>query len=1602
MTDQSLGQLKLAAAAQPESAAFWRDVLAGGLGGTAFPSAAPATTGLVATVELNAGTVVAVQRITGGDDRAVRVLTSAVVLALLRVHTGSDVVTIGYRDSDQWLPLRVELSGDDTVREAILRCRDQVTAMAPHAAFPLAVLEYPPLTVGVAEDGDLDVLFSLHRNGEHLSVTVRGQAADDLATRFAALLTRMVADPNQPLAGLPLLTGHDVAARSAMNATAVELTEPLVLTEIFAAQAAATPAAPALLGFGRPWTYRELDLRANRLANTLRARGIGRDDLVAVLAERSPEMMVAILAVLKAGAAYLPVDPGYPAARIDFVLADSAAALVLAQPRFVVEGALDLLDETLYAADDTPPVTGPAPGDLAYVIYTSGSTGRPKGVQVEHRSAVNRLRWMQRAYPLTEQDVVLQKTPIAFDVSVWELFWWMGVGASLCLLAPGGERDPDAIVTAVRAHRVSTMHFVPSMLGAFLDYLGSTGRAAELSGLRQVFASGEALGLHTIRRFHALLPGARLINLYGPTEATVDVSHFPCDGDDRVSIGRPIDNLRLHVLDRALRPLPPGAPGELCIAGIGLARGYLGRPELTAERFVAAPLAGEDRVYRTGDLACWWPDGTVDYLGRFDHQVKLRGFRIELGEIETRLRAYESVTEAVVVVRDTDLDPYLCGYFVATETVDTAALSVFLGATLPEYMVPGRFVQLDAFPLAPNGKLDRAGLPEPRAAADGYVAPRTAKEAALAAVWAEVLGVERVGVHDNFFALGGNSIHFVSALGLARAAGVTATFQQLFAHPSIADLLAHVGEGDDTPREYAPFELLGEADLAAVPAGAEDAYPLAMLQEGLIYQSEVTRGTAQYHDVMSYLIHSPFDEARFTQAVDLLVARNPMLRTTYHLTGFSVPMQVVHTHVPRPLSVVDLRELSPERQRAWHDDWVAREQARRFRWDEPGLVRLHVQVLSADEFRYSIDLHNSALDGWSINLVHTKLFDLYTRLRDGLDVAAVDKTDHMRTFVGLEQQSLASTADQEFWAEVMAGARPAEVPGKLAPGAAEYRVDMHEVAVSAELSERVVALAETLAVPVKNVLLAAHVQVLGELSGTADVLTGYEQAGRPELLGAQDTIGMFLNTVPLRVRLRGGTWAELVRSVHDTEIAMLPRRRYPMARIKQDAGVRGPLFESVFNYTHFYPLRDLRDSFALTEVRAWAETEFVLRAEFRRHFFTDQVGLALQYHANVFDEHRIAEIGRRYLDVLESMTADPQRPTGHRLVVAVPPAQQAHGTHAQHTVTPVGEDVLAAERTIAAAWSQVLGIAAERIGPGDDFFALGGHSLSALRAVAKLAGMVSVADLTVQPTLRGLALVAVGRTSRPTGYLRRLREPADPTGTLVCFPYAAGNAVNYRPLAERLEQVTVLAVELPGHEVDVDEAFVTVAEAAAAIAAELSTVDGPLVLWGHCGGAAVAVETTRVLRARGRAVQHLVLGSKLLPTEDDMRGALAELARSTDADVLDWMTTESGYTALDGLDPAHADTIARAFRHDVDGGHRYFLGVCADPDRHHLGVPVTVVAAADDPLMAGYPDSHRRWGLLGGDVTLRELDHGGHYFIRTRAADCAALVTSILTSTARG
>ncbi|MDR5873396.1 non-ribosomal peptide synthetase [Halomonas sp. CUBES01] len=653
------------------------------------------------------------------------------------------------------------------------------------------------------------------------------QTIQRLIGYYQKVLKILLEKPETQLSSIELLENTEKALLLDWGSSAATDSSVEPIHHVIERQAAATPEATALVFEDQSLNYTELNACANQLAHYLIGLGVKPETRVGIAMERSIDMVAGLLGILKAGGAYVPLDPDYPSDRLAYMVEDSGIELLLTQQHLrdalpVADG-LNVIDlDRLEVAHHAPtnPNVALHGENLAYVIYTSGSTGRPKGAANHHHALSNRLQWMQDAYGLTNDDVVLQKTPFSFDVSVWEFFWPLMQGARLVMAPPGAHREPTQLVELISTHKITTLHFVPSMLQAFLAH----GEVETCTSLTRIVCSGEALPAELQSQVFARLPHAALYNLYGPTEAAIDVTHWKCqdDGRNQVPIGQPIAGIRTYVLDCDLNLAPLGVAGELYLGGIGLARGYLHRPDLTAERFIADPFVKGERLYRTGDLVRWREDGQLEYLGRLDHQVKIRGLRIELGEIEAELSAQPGVRESVVVAQEGPGGSRLVAYVVpqADSELDSTSLREALGQKLPDYMVPGVVVTLEALPLNANCKVDRMALPEPDLASNSqYEPPQGEVEEALADIWSEVIGVERVGRYDNFFELGGHSLLATQiSARFTQRFGEALPVRLIFEHPMLAKLATQVAlkqlnaEGGRTKRLSTMDQLLNELE----------------------------------------------------------------------------------------------------------------------------------------------------------------------------------------------------------------------------------------------------------------------------------------------------------------------------------------------------------------------------------------------------------------------------------------------------------------------------------------------------------------------------------------------------------------------------------------------------------------------------------------------------------------------------------------------------------------------------------------------------------------------------------------------------------------------
>ncbi|MGW0548126.1 amino acid adenylation domain-containing protein [Streptomyces altiplanensis] len=1146
---------------------------------------------------------------------------------------------------------------------------------------------------------------------------------------YRRLLRSLVAEPRQLLSEASHLSDEERhQLLDEWNDTRRPYSDDRSLPDLLDAAVARHGHRTALELGGRTLTYEELGARVDAVARELRHRGVTADTVVGVCMERSFEMVIGLWAVMKAGGAYLPLEPGYPAERLQYMIEDSGARILLAQTgtdTSVLSGAdrvirLDAGGRLTGDVSDgavAPATTTVDPGHLAYVIYTSGSTGRPKGVMVEHRAAVNRMEWMQNEYALGTDDVVLQKTPFSFDVSVWEFVWPLITGARLVLAEPAGHKDPDHLISLIRSAGVTTLHFVPSMLRLMLDQDGW----ARCTSVRQVFCSGEALPPELPARHYAV-HGARLHNLYGPTEAAIDVSHWACppstEPTGTVPIGRPIQNIQLHVLDDFGRLQAVGCVGELHIAGAGLARGYLNNPDLTRERFIPNPYADDPdaRMYRTGDLVRRMADGTLEYLGRIDNQVKLRGFRIELGEIEERLARHPVVRACAVLVReDSPGEPRLVGYVVLDRehTGDFhEELSRHLGRTLPEHMVPNALVRLGELPLTANGKLDRRALPAPDSSAYGVVgervAPGTDTERALLAICSDLLGFDeqRIGVNDNFFALGGHSLLIPKLTARLADSGLDCDLQSVFGASTFAELAvtidsaATAAQDDPTTGEAAaepftvppngipagctritpdmlPLVSLTEDELAtvvaAVPGGAanlQDIYPLAALQEGMLFHHLKEGGRDPYvlSGVFSFESRAHLDG--FVRALRQVVARHDALRTAILTQGLPQPLQIVVRHVD--LEAEEFEVLPGSDIQEEIRELLARPQTMRL--DRAPLIRLRAaRRPGTPEWFVVLNLHHVIDDATSLGFLFQELVAHMT----GRESDLAEPVPYRNFIAHVRHRAQSLDPASFFQTQLGDVTEPTAMFGLHDVHGDGRRVLDLRRPLDSRLGQRIRDCAKELRVSPATLFHAGWALVVSACSGRDDVVFGTVMSGRLQgPRGIERMLGNFINTLPVRVGLDGTSVRDLVRTV-DQELRELVRHEQTplaVAHGHSDVPRETPLFNAILNYRHLESGDRIDDS-ELERAGVRSLAGVIERSNYPVALSVDDLGHSFSLDAQI-DQAQDAEL---VIDYLETAMAN--------LIDALAGDESAEGPALELPVLSAG-----LRRRVLVEWNSVPGV----------------------------------------------------------------------------------------------------------------------------------------------------------------------------------------------------------------------------------------------------------------------------------------------------------------------
>lgn len=1033
------------------------------------------------------------------------------------------------------------------------------------------------------------------------------------------------------------------------------------LASLFEQQMRRTPDAVALSGAmggamggavaGRPsqesWTYAQLEETSARLAQRLYHGSLTtREQVVGIAIERSAALIAAILAVTRAGACYLPLDLDDPDERLQKLLASSGCKVVLTgaphsqRPAFAGVKVVDISAADTAITQALPEKAQCRADELAYVIHTSGSTGAPKGVMVEHRSVVNRLLWMAEALQLTAADVFIQKTPVTFDVSVWELFLPLLLGARLILLPRGGERDPQVMMDYCQRFDVTIAHFVPSMLLAFL---GDLPGAARLPKWRYCICSGETLDANLRNRFYDVFDDVALVNLYGPTEAAIDVTWQRVGRDGAsIPIGRPIANVAIRILDADDKLVPLGTPGELCVAGIQVARGYLNQPELTARVFGIDPIDGRSPLYRTGDLASWRSDGAIEYLGRRDVQVKIRGRRIELGEVESVLCEYPGVLGAAGAIRmDQHGSAELVAFLLCATLPPLEALLGYLKKRLPRALIPVAFAAVNELPLTSSGKLDRGRLPfsELERHREHYQQARTAEEQALSRLWAAELSLDRVGIDDNFFDLGGDSIRAVRVVAAARKSGIHFSVAELFRNPTVAGLVRHAQAGQEppVPPVLKPFELCAGEWRALLPPDVEDAYPLSSVQQTLIFLAQTSAVYEIY--VTTLQIRGRFHAATLCACLQRAVDRHSFLRASFDLVSFPEPIQRIHRTVAVPLAIVDWRHLPADQLEPQLQDWLRAERKRAFDYSAAPMLRVAVHLRSQSEFQFT--LSDVSLDGWCVASLITEILEDYAAQLEGRPFSLPAPASTYADFVALEREALGDERSRDFWLDKMSRFEPGVLrrPAGSSLDAQRFQGRV-TLACDDSLLAGLEALARRLSVPLKTLLLAAHAHVLSTLCGR-NVVTGLEVNGRPEIEGGDRVIGVFNNTLPLCIDAREGSWLELIDTCWQVEREIMPFRRYPYQRLRKQLG--GPLFDAVFVYTDFHIYRRISQAGAFEVLSAWAsdQTFFALTAHFNKDVLSGKLQLLLDFDPAYWPQDAARALAESYRRSLTAMAAGP-------------------------------------------------------------------------------------------------------------------------------------------------------------------------------------------------------------------------------------------------------------------------------------------------------------------------------------------------------------------------
>ncbi|MFE3576472.1 amino acid adenylation domain-containing protein [Lysinibacillus sp. NPDC059133] len=1088
------------------------------------------------------------------------------------------------------------------------------------------------------------------------------------AQSFLVLLENVIKERNKKISQIGLVTDSQITRYNNNSDSESLLTDKYeCIHNVFEEQVRRYPYKAAIKYEDNSYTYEELNQRSNQVANYLIRQGVQKNSYVGICIERSIEMVVGILGILKAGAAYVPIDPRQPHERQSFIVNDVNMKLVLTQQHLfdtfscdIKVIALDRDVEEIEKEDNSNPDVKSESQNPAYVIYTSGSTGKPKGVIIPHRNVIRLFSSTSHWFRFNEKDVWTNYHSFSFDFSVWEIWGALLHGGKLIVVPHWISRSPKDFIDLIFKEKVSILNQTPSAFKNLMPVLLEA-RHPELD-LRYIVFGGETLEFGDLKDWFTYYGDEhpKLINMYGITETTVHVTYFPVTKESvhlsKGSItGVPIPDLEIYVLDKFMQPVPPGVHGELYIGGEGLAEGYLNRAELTNERFIKNPFKTNGKLYKSGDIVKVTNDNNLVYIGRIDNQIKLNGYRIELGEIQKVIKDYPDIKDVLLMVyEDDESNKILVLYIVENHQVNINLLNDYIESQLPEYMVPQVIIPIDKFPLTNNGKVDIKALPSPTSHINDDTKSevkdwsRNQIEETLVRLWAGVLKKNSVGLEDNFFELGGDSISSILIVAEGRKYGLDFSIQDLFRNRTIKNLSKLIIKNQQLQNHKVNVEepVIESIEVKQWQNDVEDAYPLTRLQEGMLYQSELTQGSRSYINITSFKVKFPYDHEALYKSLEIMMNHHVILRTSFDLVNYNQPLQLVHKKVEPPVSTFDITEYNSIQQNELIHDWIKKEKNIQFDWGKAPLFTITIHQRNSHEFQFTLKEHHAILDGWSVANFISELFDLYQSFKNNKRVDS-KKFDMnvIKKYVELETEAISSSKQLSYWLRILEDYEYKNFPKLNSQQSDEipYNPKMtKKILISNEIFEKVKKLSKIAAVHYKAVLLSAHCSVLGLLSGKKDVLTGLVTNGRPEVTDGADFLGLFLNMTPLRVKLDRKTWIDLIKDVFDKEQDSIPYNRYPMVDLKNSVGVNR-LFESTFNYIHFHVYDSLLDnqSIELWDTLDEGLTEIPFSVSFNLNPINSRLELIVEWDSSLFTAEQMELIVGYYNKSIEIMAENP-------------------------------------------------------------------------------------------------------------------------------------------------------------------------------------------------------------------------------------------------------------------------------------------------------------------------------------------------------------------------